>query len=381
MTRSPFVDNARADERLRVALVTTELGVGGAERCAMQLALGLQARGHQVTVHSLAPPPLPPRDSLVLALQTAGVPVQFLHATRPWHAGAVIRQLGTALNSERPQVVQTFLYHANVLGSIAARRAGVGQIVTGLRVVDRRWLRVAVERWSSRRVQRVVSVSSSVDNFAATALQVPASKRLVIPNGIDLNRFRNIEPADLSAHAVPTGAPTLVAIGRLHEQKGFDWLIAQMPAILRHLPDHHLAIVGAGPRRAALEAQIQDLGLTGRVHLVGWQANVPSILRASVGLLSTSRWEGMPNVVLEAMAAGLPILATRVEGVLELLGDEAERQSIDWGDSAGFQAKLLNWASSHRVAQELGFANEQRARTEFSIATMIARYEALYRAL
>ncbi|MFM9069067.1 MAG: glycosyltransferase [Planctomycetota bacterium] len=392
MTRPPSADNPSRDPRLRLALVSTELGVGGAERCVTQLALGLQQRGHEVVVYSLAPSPEAPRDGFVRSLEAAAVPVQFLGVRRKRHAAAALRQLTELLRQQQPHVVQTFLFHANILGTNAARRAGLTRIVAGLRVVDRRWLRVSLERWSSRWWQRAVSVSQSVDAFAETALRLPAARRLVIPNGIDLSRFTSSEngttgttPVDWPAWGIPAPAPTLVAIGRLHPQKGFDWLIEQMPSIVHDLPNHHLLIVGEGPARASLDAQIKRLGLAARVHLAGWQANVPAILQSAAGLLLPSRWEGLPNVVLEAMAAGRPVLAAQVEGVTELLGELSAPQTFPWGNASEFRTKLLAWAESSAaataLATSLGSANHQRAIQTFSLRAMIDRYERLYQEL
>jgi glycosyltransferase involved in cell wall biosynthesis len=385
MTRPPSADNPSRGIPLRLALVSTELGVGGAERCVAQLALGLQQRGHAVVVYSLAPPPEAPRDSLVRLLEAAAIPIHFLGVRRKRQAAAALRQLAELFRQQQPHVVQTFLFHANILGTSAARRAGIKRIVAGLRVVDRRWLRVSLERWSSRWWQRAVSVSQAVDAFAETALRLPTARRLVIPNGIDLSRFTGTAAVDGTAWGIPASAPTLVAIGRLHAQKGFDWLIEQMPTVLEDLPDHHLLIVGEGPERASLEAQIQRLGLADRVHLAGWQANVPAILQSATGLLLPSRWEGMPNVVLEAMAAGRPILAAQVEGVTELLGEQSAPQTFPWGNASEFRTKLLAWAQSSAtaaaLATTLGAANHQRAVQTFSLTAMIDRYEHLYQEL
>ena len=108
---------------------------------------------------------------------------------------------------------------------------------------------------------------------------------------------------------------------------------------------------------------------------------MPQILAASDVLVLPSRWEGMPNVVLEAMAAGKPVVATQAEGVTELLGDLGEPQSCPAGDAAGFTERITRLARDRELAAELGVQNQRRAAAEFSLASMISRYEALYEAI
>ena len=119
-------------------------------------------------------------------------------------------------------------------------------------------------------------------------------------------------------------------VGRLEKQKGVNWLIESAPLWLAELPDCHLLLVGDGPMRATLESAAAASGLGERIHFAGWRADVPEILAASDLLVLPSAWEGMPNVVLEAMASRRPVVATDVEGVRELLGPGADLQTVPY---------------------------------------------------
>ena len=126
---------------------------------------------------------------------------------------------------------------------------------------------------------------------------------------------------------MPAGRDVVTCIGRLDRQKGLDWLLETAAIWLPQLPRCDLLLVGQGPERRKLEAQCRGLGIGDRVHFAGWRPDVAEILAASRLLVLPSAWEGMPNVVLEAMAAGLPVVATDVEGVRELLGAGCRRTS------------------------------------------------------
>ena len=145
------------------------------------------------------------------------------------------------------------------------------------------------------------------------------------------------------------------------------------------MPDCDLLLVGDGPERTKLQQDVVRLGISDRVHFAGWQADVPPILAAAELLVLPSNWEGMPNVVLEAMAAGKPVLATRAEGVVELLGPGADEQTIPIGDKRALVARARSLLANPSRANELGAQNRSRAEAEFSLDRMIARFEDLYR--
>ncbi|HND53620.1 MAG TPA: glycosyltransferase [Pirellulaceae bacterium] len=359
----------------RVALVTTELGVGGAERNLVRLAVGLDRTRFESHVFALAAPPPQDRAALVAELEAAGITPRFLGATRKSQVCRAIRELATWFSDLRIDVAQSFLFHANVVAALAARRAGVPRHLTGVRVADPSRWRHRLERWTTRRAERIVCVSQSVANFTRDIAGFPAAKLVVIPNGLDVSLYADARPADPASLGVPPGRRFLVAIGRLTFQKGFDWLLEQATELLSQLPDVDLVFVGDGPDRESLEARARELQASDRVRFAGWRSDLPRVLAASVGLLLPSRWEGMPNVLLEAMAAGKPVIAARVEGVEEVLGPLAAAQAYVPGSGADFLARAITIARDSHLAAMLGRANQERAMEEFSLATMVRRYE------
>jgi glycosyltransferase involved in cell wall biosynthesis len=367
---------------IRIALCITELDLGGAERCLTELALRVDRQRFTPVVYCLGPRPASDDASCVPVLEAASVEVHCLGGRRIWQFPAVAGRLRRLLVAQNPQIVQTFLFHANVLGRIVARRAGVKLVACGIRVAERKslwhlWLDRLTQGW----VDRYVCVSRSVAEFSADRGGLAPEKLVVIPNGIDLEKYQTTRPANTTTPGINPGRRTVTFIGRLERQKGVHWLIETAPAWLAEVPDSDLLLVGEGPLRGRLEAACRAAGIAQRVHFAGWRADVPEILAASDLLVLPSAWEGMPNVVLEAMASGRPVVASDVEGVRELLGSAAPQQTIAYGDSQGFIGKVVSFLKNPEMAAAVGAENRRRVEENFAISRMVAAYEDLWEEL
>jgi glycosyltransferase involved in cell wall biosynthesis len=367
---------------IRIAFCITGLEPGGAEKCLVELVKRLDRQQFEAVVYCLGPRPRGNPDSLADQLEAASTTVVCFDARRSIDAPRTLWRLRRRMRRDRPDIVQGFLFHANVLGSLAALLAGVPHVVTGIRVAEQRGQRyLAAARVVDRWVERHVCVSQAVKDFSHRRGGLPESKLVVIPNGVDVARFDAATPVSLERLGVPPGRRVIVHVGRLDEQKGIDWLLQLMPRVFAELPGHDLLLVGAGPRRAELVALAGRLGVHDRVHFGGFREDVPSILKASEALVLASRWEGMPNVVLEAMAAGKPVVATDVEGVGEALGPAAAQQIVSSRNPDCFAEKLVALLKNRDLAAELGAENRFRAEHFFSLDAMAEAYSRLYRSL
>jgi glycosyltransferase involved in cell wall biosynthesis len=367
--------------RFRIALCITELEVGGAEKAFVELATRLDPERFEPVAYCLGPRPTEVAASLPKALESAGVMAYYLDARSARQAPSAIRRLDGLLNEQQPDLLQSFLFHANLVGRIAARRAGVPKVVSGIRVAEpRRW-----HRWADRLTRDLVDcnvcVSEAVARFSVKRAKLPPEKVVVIPNGIDMARYGSVVPVSPESLAIPHGRRLVTYVGRLDRQKGVGWLVETVPGWLKRLPDCNLVIVGEGPQHARIERRAKSLGISDQVRLLGWRSDVPEILAASSVVVLTSRWEGMPNVVLEAMAAGRPVLASQVEGVSELLGPATEEQTVPYGDSSAFSERLIRLLTDSDLASKLGQQNRVRAETEFPIGRTVQRYQELWESL
>ncbi len=360
---------------IRIAFCITELDPGGAERALVRIVTGLDRERWSPHVYCLAN-----RGPMADDLNVAGVPLTCLDVHSGWDVG-VIGRLTQALREFHPEILQTFMFHGNLVGRLAAWRAGVPIVVAGVRVVepDARW-RMRLDRWTNRLVNHTVCVSRSVaDTYRELGYR--DDQLTVVPNGVDFDRFARAVPADLTIDGIPADSRTIISVGRLHPQKGFDTLITAFADLVSQsqIPDSaHLLIVGEGPQREALELQVRQQRLTGRVHLIGRQAEVGSLLRAADLFVLASNWEGMPNVLLEAMAAGLPCVATQVEGVPELILDGQTGLLGTPNSPDTLSQKIATLLNDAALSTRLATAGQSHVREHFTWSQTIAGFESVW---
>ena len=360
---------------IRIALVTTELRPGGAERNLVSLAVGLKDRGFRPHVFSLMPQPPAETGQLVDELRRAGVAASFASVKRSWQFFTAARRLRGMLNEFSPEVVQSFLFHANVVSAAALCGSKV-PLVAGLRVAQPQRLRQLVERNLAGRYAAITCVSPGVATAAEQA-GLPREKMHVIPNGLNPARFTGVQPADLSKFGLSRNCQAVLFVGRLDLQKGVDHLIDSSAKFLPSATDAELLIVGGGPERRRLMAQANRLKVADRIHFVPWQSDVLPVIASADLIVAASRYEGMSNVLLEAAALGRAIVATDVEGTREILGRAAKEQIVRPENFGAKVAQLLTDAEERR---RLG--DENRAVLEqFSLAKTLDAYESLYREL
>ena len=368
--------------KLRIALAITDLDVGGAERCLVDLATRLDPSRFDPVVYCLGPRPSNDGESCAPALESAGIAVRYLNGRGNWQAAGLIRRMTRLLAEQGPALVQSFLFHANLAGRIAARRAGVPRVVSGVRVAEQhsRW-HLWADRLTTGWVDRYACVSQAVARFTAEQGRIPPEKLVVIPNGIEVAKYPAAVPAPRESLGAGPARRLVTYVGRLERQKGVRWLLGSAPGWLSQVPDSDLLVVGKGPERSDLEALCRAHAIGDRVHFAGWRPDVPEILAASQLLVLPSLWEGMPNVVLQAMASRLPVVATDVEGVRELLGPEAACQTVPYGDSRALGEAIVRLLSRPDEANEVGQRNRRRAESEFTLQGMVTAYQDLWNSL
>ena len=364
----------------RISFLITELDHGGAERALVRVVTGLDRSLWEPRVISLSD-----RGPLAEPLEAAGVPVTAIGAGRVRSPAGLWRAtvgLTRCLNEQQPAVLQTFLFHANIAGRLAARRAGVPAVVSGLRVAEKRgrW-RLKFDRWTERFVDRHICVSQSVADFSMRQSGLSESKVVVIPNGVDVDRFAAAEPANLATFGVPGDARTILSVGRLDEQKNPLGLLSSFAAIAEGHRQAHLLFVGHGPEEDALHAAILGAKLESRVHLAGWQADIPGIMRACDLFVLASNWEGMPNVLLEAGAAGVPVVSTRVEGAEEIITSGESGVLVGIAQPAELADAMSDCLSEPAAAKDRADQLQSIVSKRFTWDSMVASYSEVYESL
>ncbi|GAB4138964.1 glycosyltransferase [Thermopirellula anaerolimosa] len=371
---------------IRVMLGITDLDVGGAEKCLSELACRVDSLRFRLSVVSLAPRPRGD-DRLVRRIAERGIPLFFLDCRGLRDLSKALIGWSKRIRHFRPDILQTFLFHANFVGRIVGRVAGVPVVISGIRVAERsaKWhllLDAATSGW----VDRYVCVSRSVADFSATAGLLSPRKIVVIPNGVEVDsdcprsriRPQPVESFRVGSEDVVRKMRCVTFVGRLVPQKGVDVLLESAATWLRAFPDTTLQIVGDGPQKALLRDMADRLGIDGRVAWLGHRSDVSEILKTTDLFVLPSRWEGMPNALLEAMAAGCPVVTTDVEGVAETLGDCGREQMVPPENVAALSRAIMRMLADPNHAAELGNRNFRHVAEHFRWDRVVEMYESLW---
>jgi len=366
----------------RVVLLIGQLGLGGTEQQLVLLAEGLSQHGLEVEVVTLAAGGQREKD-----LAELGIPVwraEFVAMT-PWRWRPSLREgylanavafvrLVKYLRRFRPQVVHAFLFHAYVIAAPAARAASVPLVVAGRRSMGffkegRRHL-LAAERIATAMTDLVVANAEAVARDVLCQEHTPASKLVVIRNGLPAKAFTAPEPA-----LIESDRPIILCVANLNPTKGHRYLLEAVARLKAAGRSCTLLLAGDGALRAELEAMAARTGQD--VRFLGQRRDIQALLAVTDVVVLPSLSEGLSNALLEAMAAGRPIVATDVGGTAEALADAG--LLVPARDVRALADAMERLLTDPALARRLGWAAMERARSEFSAETMIDRHLQLYR--
>jgi len=363
---------------IRLLLIIPTLVRGGAEKQLTLLACGLPR--DQFDVHVAV---LTHSGPLEDDLRAAGIPVTIIG--KRWKFDPLCYwRLQRNIAALRPDIVHTWLFAANSYGRQAAIQAGVRHILAGERCVDpwkAAW-QLAIDRALARQTERIVTNSTGVKAFYVSR-GLPAEKFAIIANGIapkpvphDVTREQLLSELNL-----PAGARLLGAVGRLWPQKRVKDLIWAADLLKTTRDDAHLLIVGDGPQRSRLERYRDQSLITERVHFLGERDDVPRLLPHFDVLWLGSEYEGQSNAIMEAMLAGVPVIATDIPGNRDLVVDGTTGYLVPLGDRFEFTRRTHWLLDDEALRQRMGQAARQRVLTQFTVEQMVARHAELYREL
>jgi glycosyltransferase involved in cell wall biosynthesis len=354
---------------MKIAYIIDHLRADGTQRALTQLIEGLAARGHTQAVLCLNDSW---DESLVTRLRATMTDVRIV-GKLALATGGGLWQIWRQLRREQFDVVVTLLFASDVIGRALAGLAGTPRIVSSLRAHNtnytawqRRLVRLTM-RWASA----VVLNSAAVRDFAINVEGAPPTQIYVIPNGVVVDNKRT--PIERSALGLPPKGRLLGSVGRLSPQKGLDVLIDALA--LLPCPDVQLLLIGIGEEEPRLRAQAARLGLQQRVLFAGYRRDVPQLLTALDLYVHPARFEGMPNALLEAMAASCPIIASAVDGNCELIEDGIHGWLVMPDNARALATAIQDALGDPAEAQRRGAAAQQRATTQFSCEAMVAAWE------
>ena len=377
------------NSRLKILLLGSQMATGGAQRVLLDQGRWFAAHGH--TVHAAF---WYDREGLCEQYrEECAFPVIDLEAWRSGSglanlfrlAGGLLR-LYRLMRKERFQVIETFTHHANLLGLPVAWLARLPVRVAGHhgRIEQlQAWItRLHTRVINSRITSVLVAVSTRVQKFAIEEEGVAPEKIVVIPNRhASRNPVQSMEETRSRYRqeiGLDDGGLLVLSVGRLVEQKGHIYLLEAIPAIVEQFPKTVFAIAGDGGQRAELEIRCEQLGISPSVRFLGTRSDVPELLQVADIFVLPSLWEGFPIALLEAMEAGLPVIATQVEGVEEIVIDGANGLLLPPGDPEALQNALQRMLAQPDLRVNLGAAGRSLVQGTFRLEQMCRRYESLF---
>jgi glycosyltransferase involved in cell wall biosynthesis len=371
---------------LHVTHAVLSLDTGGLERIVVDLVRRGQQLDQRVSVVCLERPGV-----LAPQVEALGARVVCLDK-KPGVRFETKRRLRTALADLRPDVLHTHQVGALFYAGPAARSCGVPVVVHTEHINNirkqgsgffRRQKMALLWWWAARQARKFFCVSADIADEMATRRIVPRHKLEVLLNGINTEPFRR--PVDRAAVrqalGIPDTAPVIGTVGRLNEVKRQDLLLAAFAGLRAAHGTARLLLVGDGPMRGELEALASRLGVADRVHFAGYQAQPERYLAVMDVFALTSRMEGLPLAILEAWAAGLPVVGSSVGGVPDLVEHDRTGLLFPSGDEATLTALLSELLTDRTRAAALGAAGREEVFARYDLQRMAGDYDRHYREL
>lgn len=375
--------------RMRILYLTTSLNTYGPARALMNIATHLDPeRFEPIFCHCERPSVEGP---VIDALRGHAIPIFALDTRGPFDIRALLR-LTRILRAQRIDVLQSRLIRADFYGRLAGRLAGVPLVVTNLTDIYsahfQSWhgsalgrLLAAVDRLTLPLTHAFVVNADGVKADLVTTVGVPAARVVRIYNGVDAQRYVSSPTARRAARqrlGIAEDDCVVGTVARLHQKKGQTYLIEAARQLRPIFPTMSFLIVGDGPERARLEAQAAAAGLGAALRFLGERADVPDLLAAMDIFAFPSLYEGHPNALLEAMAAGLPAVASDIPGNDEVVVEGSTGYLVPAHDAAALAQGIAALARDPALRQAHGAAGRQSVVARFSLAAVAGQYEQFY---
>ncbi len=363
---------------MRVLFLSTSMGMGGADQQLLSGARKLREWGHEVSIVSLTP-----LGPMGLEARTEGFPTESLEMPRGMPDPRGLVRLARIVRAWRPDVVHSHMVHANLMARALRIIAPVPALVSTIHnIYEGGPHLMTAYRLSNALVDRMTIISeAAADRFIRDGI-IPEKLLTVVPNGVDADEFQRVPAGTRTRQRVSLGVDdrfVWLAVGRFETAKDYPTMLRAFVRIRALEPRAILLLVGRGALQAETEAMVQSLDLTDAVRFLGVRRDVAEVMSAADGYVMSSAWEGMPMVLLEAAAAGLPIVTTAVGGNREVVEDEVSGYVVppDQPDALG-QAMLRVMGLSDGARRAMGSAGQARVQSRYGLARVAERWEALY---
>ncbi len=367
----------------RVALVLIALGYGGAEVQVVELASHLKGLGWDPLLIGLSKP-----QGLEVRADELSIPHTHLDLPFQSRSPLLVPRLARAVRAFGPAVMHTHTLPPNFIGRLAYPTTRAPVLITSAHnVFEGGRRKMAFYRATDRIATMTTNCSDEAVRRYIEIRGVPSPQRIrLMPNGIDLHRFRPVASVRERLRGELGLAPDeffWIAVGAHSDQKDYPNLLAAAQHLAQRTDQpYRICVVGDGPLLDTTRAEVHQRGLADRVHVMGRRTDVHDLMRAADGYVMSSAWEGLPIVLLEAAASALPIVATDVGGNASVVLPGTSGHLVPSQDPTALADRLLRvmqLAPSERVA--LGVAGRSHVAEHYSLPAMALRWDALYREL
>lgn len=361
----------------RILHLFVTLPVGGAENLLLSILRRLDPQRFSSQVCCIGE-----RGELGGQVIAMGYPLTELHLLgKGGMDRRVVPALVELIRRENIDLVHSHLYHANFYGRLAARKAGVPAVASIHNTYTKhKWHRQLANWYLSRHTAAIIAGSEEIRQDVVRHDFVPASLVEVIPNSVDLARSHSgLSRAEARQRlGLPENATVLGSVGRLEEQKGHRFLIEALARLKQSGEDAYLLLVGDGREAAMLKSLSARLGLEQQVMFLGTRGDLGDLFRAMDLFVMPSLWEGLSLAMLSAMAAGLPVIATAVGGVRQVLGEEEYGYTLPVGDAEALAAKIRACLAAPADMAQMAEKGRRHVCDNYSDEAMVRRLEAVY---
>lgn len=374
-------------ERVKVAHVITRLDLGGAQQNTLYCCANHDRKKYDVLLFSGVGGYLDADAKKIKNLKTYFLP-ELKHPIRPWWDLIALFEMAAILRKEKVQVVHTHSSKAGFLGRWAAKMAGVPVIIHTVhgwgffegQFFLTRWLYILLEKWTAPITDRIITVSAH-NRAEGLGLGIGRKEQYqVIHSGILPQNY--LLPANKArkarAQINPQNRPAVLILSNFKKQKSPFDVVDVAVLVKTQMPKVLFIWAGDGPLRSAVEEKAADKGLTSNFKWLGWREDVAELLAASDVLLLTSLHEGLPRVVLQAMAAGKPVVATAVNGTPEVVREKVTGFLAQPHDIEKMAWSIVNLLSQPSLARRMGRTGQKALRGSFLMDRMLEEIETLY---
>ena len=364
---------------MRVFFLSTSMGMGGADSQLLSAAQLMQARGHDVIIVSMTP-----LGPMGLQARELGIRTESLEMKRGVPDPRGLLRLARLTRAWRPDVIHSHMVHANLMARALRLVAPVPALVSTIHnIYEGGPLRMAAYRYTNGLVDHLTIVSqAAADRFVGDRI-VPRELLTVIPNGVDTEHIAAVPPGtreSLRRELGLDGAFVWLAVGRYEIAKDYPNMLRAFARVRTRQPAAVLLIVGRGSLQPETEALAGELRLGDAIRFLGVRNDVPRVMSAADGYVMSSAWEGMPMVLLEAAAAGLPIVATTVGGNHEVVVHERTGFLVPPRDDAALAEAMMRLGGLPDAERRaMGERGREHIRAHYGLARVADRWEEVYR--